>query len=134
MAGLRGAGGFTFKLEDLHHGSIDELADADESFMLAAKQPELDMMYNTVRIATPQVHVIFRLSMALPGPASLARRSRRRVAPHPGLLLCLCFSFCLPSLATGIRVAVNESRAEQEALVGAYRVRCSQRFELWVMR
>lgn len=58
VPGLGGAGGFTFKLEDLHHGSIDKLADTADSFTReAAKRPELDTIYNTVRIATPQVHV-----------------------------------------------------------------------------
>ena len=58
VPGLGGAGGFTFELQDKEGGTIQHLADAAETLSRkAAAAPELDSIYNTVRIDVPQVSV-----------------------------------------------------------------------------
>lgn len=56
VPGLGGAGGFTFELQDRQGGSIEKLADVAEKLSRkAAEAPELDAIYNTVRVDVPQV-------------------------------------------------------------------------------
>lgn len=58
VPGLGGAGGFTFQLEDLRGGSTKKLADVAETLTReAAKRPELDSVYDTIRMAVPQVDI-----------------------------------------------------------------------------
>ncbi len=58
VPGLGGAGGFTFQLEDKRNGSVEQLADAAETLTRkAAEEPELESMYDTVRMATPQINI-----------------------------------------------------------------------------
>lgn len=55
---LGGAGGLTFELQDKQGGTVQHLADAAETrSRMAAAAPELDSIYNTVRIDVPQVSV-----------------------------------------------------------------------------
>ena len=56
VPGLGGAGGFTFQLQDKRGDSVEKLADvAEDLTRKAAQQPELDSIYNTIRLETPQV-------------------------------------------------------------------------------
>ncbi len=56
VPGLGGAGGFTFELQNERIDSISALADVAEKLSReAAAQPELDTIYNTVRVDVPQI-------------------------------------------------------------------------------